>query len=67
MLRKELEILTGSLISGDITPFVFSLIKDSPYLDDILPKKRKTSKPKKTGSNYTTFDSFIRRYGDAGK
>ena len=36
MLRTELEILTGKLIRGDLTPIVYELIKDSPYLDDIF-------------------------------
>ena len=36
MLRTELEILSGKLIQGDLTPVVYSLIKDSPFLDDIF-------------------------------
>ena len=36
MLRTELELLSGKLIQGDLTPVVYSLIKDSPFLDDIF-------------------------------
>lgn len=36
MLRTELEMLTGKLIRGDLTPVVYDLIKDSPFKDDLL-------------------------------
>lgn len=36
MLMTELEILTGKLIRGDITPIVFDLIKDSHFINDIF-------------------------------
>lgn len=35
-IRSELEILKGSLIRGDATPIVYDLIKDSPFIEDIL-------------------------------
>ena len=36
MLRTELEMLTGKLIRGDLTPVVYDLIKDSPFKGDLL-------------------------------
>lgn len=34
-LSTELEVLTGKLIRGDITPIVYELVKDSAFLSDI--------------------------------
>ena len=34
-LANELEVLTGKLIRGDITPIVYELVKDSVFLSDI--------------------------------
>lgn len=36
MLRTELEMLTGKLIRGDLTPVVYDLIKDSAFKTDLL-------------------------------
>lgn len=36
MLRTELEMLTGKLIRGDLTPVVYDLIKDSAFKADLL-------------------------------
>lgn len=35
-LLTELEVLTGKLIRGDITPIVYELIKDSAFVKDIV-------------------------------
>lgn len=36
MLRHEFEVLSGKLIRGDITPMVYELVKDSPFIMDLL-------------------------------
>lgn len=36
LISSELEVLTGKLIRGDITPLVYELIKDSAFIDDIF-------------------------------
>lgn len=32
----ELEVLLGKLISGDLTPIVYTLLKDTPYKECLL-------------------------------
>lgn len=35
MIRDELELITGRLITGPITPVVFQLLKDGPCFDQV--------------------------------
>lgn len=51
MLRTELEVLTGKLIRGDITPIVYELIKDSPYVMDIFEHSAVVIKEEDTGDS----------------
>lgn len=71
IVHDELELLTGKLIQGDITPIVYELLKDSPYKEDIveyqsllvkehpLPKKETTT----IGEEKEDFDDWIKRVG----
>ena len=36
VILEELEFLTGKMLRGDITPLMYQLIKDSPFLDDFI-------------------------------
>lgn len=63
-LRTDISLLTGKLISGDITPMVFELIKDSPYVDnfikeykDYLPKERSINVSEQDANTNTSKDS----------
>lgn len=57
MLRTEFEVLTGKLIRGDLTPIVYELIRESPYIDDIfeyssVAKEEAQSDSEKSSSQY---------------
>jgi hypothetical protein len=48
LYKEELEELTGKIYNGDLTPLVFDLLKESPYLDVLLHEltgKEITAKP----------------------
>lgn len=34
-MKTDLEVLTGKIIRGDLTPIVYELIKDSTFISDI--------------------------------
>ena len=36
LYNTELEVLLGTLISGDLTPIVYKLLKDTPYTECLL-------------------------------
>ena len=69
-VARDLEILTGMLIQGDILPIVYTLLKDSPYKEDILQYKsllaekhdiQKEKAP--TEEKKESFDEWIHRVG----
>lgn len=72
MLTTELEILTGKLIRGDITPMVYSLIKDSPFISDIIGysskgeevvnvcTKRSVGNTDNNGGSRSVFEDWLR-------
>ncbi len=35
MVKDELELITGRLIDGPVTPVIFQLLKDSPVFDQV--------------------------------
>ena len=63
-IEEELEILTGKIIRGDITPLMYSLIKDSIFLDDFvkeygdyLTEENKENVNKQRENKHTNKDS----------
>lgn len=58
MIRDDLEILTHRIVRGDITPVVYDLIKESPFIGDIYLGEELKYADKECGSRTADDESF---------
>lgn len=54
-LLTELEVLTGKLIRGDMTPIVYELIKDSAFVKDIVTYSTREDEKEDDSTNRDTY------------
>lgn len=69
-IREELEVLTGKLINGNITPIVYDIISKSPYcvnkdtlrkeLKKCVSDERAITTAVGCGKRVVNFDSFLK-------
>jgi hypothetical protein len=73
MLREDLECLTGKLIKGSLTPIIYDLLKDSPYIEDLrtvkggtdVSKQRTNTNNKPIVAGGSDIDKWLRQHGKA--